>query len=85
MQGYLENESEAVEVLVYPAEELYTSLALQRGKMSDDAVVQKQIREIIAEVNKKLLPYQRITKTTFLKEPLEMTTTKKVKRYKKTK
>ncbi len=85
VQGYLENESEAVEVLVYPAEELYTSLALQRGKMSDDAVVQKQIREIIAEVNKKLLPYQRITKTTFLKEPLEMTTTKKVKRYKKTK
>jgi len=88
VQGCLENESdpnETVEVLVYPAEELYTTLGLERGKEDDDVVVQKQIKEIIAEVNKKLLPYQRITKTTFLSEPLEMTTTKKVKRHKKAK
>ena len=86
VQGYSENTgepNEAVEVLVYPASELYTNLGLQRGKQNDDETVQKQIHEIIAEVNKKLLPYQRITKTTFLAEPLEMTTTKKVKRHKR--
>ena len=84
VQGYLENEddlNESVEVLVYPAEELYSSLGLKRGKLEDDAIVEKQISEIITNVNKKLLPYQRITKTTFLTKMLEMTTTKKVKRH----
>ena len=69
-------------MLVYPSEELYKSFNLIRGKAEDDAKVEKEIETIISGVNKKLLPYQRITKTTFLKEPLEMTTTKKVKRYK---
>jgi long-chain acyl-CoA synthetase len=31
-------------------------------------------------VNQRLLPYQRIEKTTILEEPMEMTTTKKIKR-----
>ena len=69
-------------MLVYPSEELYKSLSLTRGRKEDDEKVQKEIEGIISNVNKKLLPYQKITKTTFLKEPLEMTTTKKVKRYK---
>ncbi len=86
VQGYLENKedlNEAVEVLVYPSDDLYRSLSLERGKKEDDDVVQKKINEIISTVNKKLLPYQKITKTTFLKTPLEMTTTKKVKRHSK--
>ena len=84
-QGYHANKNdldESVEVLVYPSEELYKSLSLTRGRKEDDEKVQKEIETIISNVNKKLLPYQKITKTTFLKEPLEMTTTKKVKRYK---
>lgn len=84
-QGYHANKNdldESVEVLVYPSEELYKSLSLTRGRKEDDEKVQKEIEGIISNVNKKLLPYQKITKTTFLKEPLEMTTTKKVKRYK---
>ena len=84
-QGYHANKNdldESVEVLVYPSEELYKSLSLTRGRKEDDVKVQKEIEGIISNVNKKLLPYQKITKTTFLKEPLEMTTTKKVKRYK---
>jgi long-chain acyl-CoA synthetase len=36
---------------------------------------------IVEQVNQKLLPYQKITRVTLLKEPLEMTTTKKVKRF----
>ena len=84
-RGYHINKNdldESVEVLVYPSEELYKSFNLTRGKAEDDAKVEKEVEAIISGVNKKLLPYQRITKTTFLKEPLEMTTTKKVKRYK---
>ncbi|MGP1438127.1 MAG: AMP-binding protein [Treponema sp.] len=84
-KGYHANKDdldESVEVLVYPSEELYKSLNLTRGKAEDDAIVQKEIANIISSVNKKLLSYQKITKTTFLKEPLEMTTTKKVKRHK---
>ena len=40
----------------------------------------KTLEQIIAEVNKKLQPYARISRTTILDAPLEMTTTKKVKR-----
>ena len=84
-RGYHVNKNdldESVEVLVYPSEDLYKSLNLKRGNADDDAKVEKEIANIISLVNKKLLPYQKITKTTFLKEPLEMTTTKKVKRHK---
>ena len=84
-RGYHVNKNdldESIEVLVYPSEELYKALHLKRGNADDDAKVEKEIANIISVVNKKLLPYQRITKMTFLKEPLEMTTTKKVKRHK---
>ena len=36
--------------------------------------------KIVEKINKKLQPYQRITKITILEKPLEMTTTMKVKR-----
>lgn len=72
--------AEEVEVLVYPAEELYNKLNLTRGNSEDDKIVFKKVNTIIDSVNKNLLPYQRITKVSFLDTPLEMTTTKKVKR-----
>ena len=73
--------SEEIEVLVYPADELYKTLNLDRGTPAGDSAVYKRIEAIVEIVNKELLPYQRITKTTLLHKPLEMTTTKKVKRY----
>ena len=76
--------SEEIEVLVYPADELYKTLNLDRGTPAGDSAVYKRIEAIVEIVNKELLPYQRITKTTILDKPLEMTTTKKVKRYNKT-
>ncbi len=84
--GYTPREgdpSEEVEVMVYPTDDIYKKFEVSRGSAEGDAIVQKEINEIIESVNKKLLPYQRITKTTYLEEPLEMTTTKKVKRFKK--
>ncbi|WP_029409861.1 AMP-binding protein [Treponema pedis] len=81
--GYIGTEGEEVEALVYPAEELYKKLNVTRGSKDGDSAVQAEIDKIIDGINKRLLPYQRITKTTYLTEPLEMTTTKKVKRFKK--
>ncbi|MGP1576112.1 MAG: AMP-binding protein [Treponema sp.] len=72
---------EEIEVFVYPADELYKTLGVQRGTPTGDAEAYKRIEDIISVVNAGLLPYQRITKTTFLEKPFEMTTTKKVKRH----
>ncbi len=73
--------AEEIEVAVYPADELYKTLNMERETTEGNAAAYKRIEEIVAEVNKKLLPYQRITKITLLDQPLEMTTTKKVKRH----
>ena len=75
--------SEEIEVQVYPADELYKTLNLERGTAAAQSAAYKKIAEIVETVNKELLPYQRITKITLLDTPLEMTTTKKVKRYNK--
>jgi long-chain acyl-CoA synthetase len=39
------------------------------------------MQEIVNKVNKDLLPYKRITRVTIADEPLEMTSTKKIKRH----
>ena len=83
IQGYLENKdtkSEGIEALVYPADSMLTRINVQRDdKAAQDKILQ-EITAIIDKVNKTLLPYQRISKITILEKPLEMTTTKKVKR-----
>ncbi|MDR2468279.1 MAG: AMP-binding protein [Spirochaetaceae bacterium] len=78
IRGYVHDKkmkTESIEALVFPSFEFFKNSGI---------TVQEQIRSrintIIAEVNKRLLPYQRIEKTTLLDEPLEMTTTKKIKR-----
>ena len=83
VQGYIMDEAtkaEGIEALIYPSDELLNRLQVQRGDMEATTVVQETMEEIVAEVNKKLQPYARISRTTILEEPLEMTTTKKVKR-----
>ncbi len=83
VKGYLKDEatkSEGIEALVYPADELLKRLDLMRGDSTEDDSVALAIGDVVDAVNKTLLPYQRITKVTILPEPLEMTTTRKVKR-----
>ena len=46
----------------------------------DENLIKERIDAIISEVNQRLLPYQRIERVTILGEPMEMTTTKKIKR-----
>ncbi len=87
VQGYIMDEatkSEGIEALIYPSDELFNRLQLLRGDLESADLVKETVDGLVAEVNRRLQPYSRISRTTILDEPLEMTTTKKVKRtYKK--
>ncbi|MFP4535949.1 MAG: AMP-dependent synthetase/ligase [Spirochaetaceae bacterium] len=83
VRGYEEDatsRAEKIEALVYPNEEFFKTAGEEGAPASKEAVTHR-VREIVSEVNQRLLPYQRISRTTFLEEPLEMTTTKKIKRH----
>ncbi|MFP3089431.1 AMP-binding protein [Treponema sp. TIM-1] len=69
--------TEGIEALVYPSPDFFNQ---QEGGTPSKEAVKARIEGIISEVNQRLLPYQRIEKTTILEEPMEMTTTKKIKR-----
>ncbi len=66
--------TEGIEAYIYPAEEY--------AKDKDPAEIEKRLQEIINEVNHTMLPYQRIARLKVLDEPLEMTTSRKIKRFK---
>lgn len=83
IQGYVENadtKSEAIEALIYPSDMLFTRLGIKRGDRGVEEKVRGVLSEIISRVNKNQPPYAKISKITILEKPLEMTTTKKVKR-----
>jgi long-chain acyl-CoA synthetase len=65
--------TEGIEALVFPSPDFF------KDPLPEEEI-KARIDRIIAEVNQRLLPYQRIERTTILKEPMEMTTTKKIKR-----
>ena len=68
--------TESIEALIYPNPEMKDS----SGGDSAKAELKTRLDRIIAEVNLRLLPYQKITRLVILDEPMEMTTTKKIKR-----
>jgi long-chain acyl-CoA synthetase len=72
--------SEGIEALIYPAEDLFKRLNVMRNTPESVDPVYSAISDLVAKVNKDAAPYARISKITILEEPLEMTTTKKVKR-----
>ena len=83
VQGYIMDEatkSEGIEALIYPAEDLFKRLNLMRGTPESVDAVYSAISDLVAKVNKDAASYAKISKITILEEPLEMTTTKKVKR-----
>ena len=87
VQGFIpegQDAGEEIEALVYPADAMITRLGVDRKNPADADKILKEVTSVVETVNKNLLTYQRIKKVTILAEPLEMTTTKKVKRiYKK--
>lgn len=77
IKGYTVNEAmktEAIEAYIYPSEDFSS------GK--DSAAVETRLQEVIDEVNHRLLLYKRIDRFKVLEEPMEMTSTKKIKRFK---
>ena len=83
VRGYYKDNdktSEEIEALIYPSDELYDRLGLKRNPDSVQNEITSDINKIVSKVNKTLPPYAVITKISILKEPLEMTTSQKVKR-----
>lgn len=87
VRGYIANKntkSEEIEAMIYPSDSLFEEMNFSRedsfGDEKKKAEVLNSISKIVEKINKKLQPYQRITKITILEKPLEMTTTMKVKR-----
>lgn len=87
VQGYIEDnesKSESIEALIYPSDEAFKKLGVERGASFAGYDIRHLIQADVDAVNHTLQPYARITKITILDKPLEMTTTLKVKRnYKK--
>jgi long-chain acyl-CoA synthetase len=79
IHGYVQDvkmKSEGIEALVYPNPEYKN----ERGETLSKDAMKGRIERIVAEVNQRLQPYQKIGKTEVLDTPMEMTTTKKIKR-----
>lgn len=73
-----------IEALIYPSDDLYKRLNVNRASDPENSAVVKEVQKIVNKVNSTLPPYAHISKITILKEALEMTTSLKVKRnYKK--
>jgi long-chain acyl-CoA synthetase len=79
IRGYLldaKMKTEGIEALIYPNPEFKN----EAGQKPSAEETKNRINAIIAEVNLRLLPYQKIGRTEILEKPMEMTTTKKIKR-----
>jgi long-chain acyl-CoA synthetase len=79
IRGYLQDtkmKSEGIEALVYPNQEFKN----EKGETPSKEAIKERIEQIISEVNQRLQPYQKISKVEILEHPMEMTTTKKIKR-----
>jgi len=72
---------EGIEVYLYPSKDWFDQDAAKTGKTWDAAAIEAHVRKVVDQVNSTMLPYSRINQVTILTEPLEMTTTKKVKRF----
>lgn len=82
VRGYIEKKeeiSEMIEALIYPEQEWLGKLASERAAAL--AAAEARMNAIVEEVNKKMPSYEKITRVVILRDPLEMTTTKKVKRF----
>jgi len=79
LRGYIQDtkmKSEGIEALVYPNPEYKN----EKGEAPSAEEVKTRIEKIISEVNQRLQPYQKISRTQILDKAMEMTTTKKIKR-----
>jgi len=79
VRGFILDEklkTEGIEALVYCSQEFKN----EKGEVPSKDDMKTRINTIISEVNQRLQPYQKINKVEILDQPMEMTTTKKIKR-----
>jgi len=82
VKGYVSDEkmkTEGIEAFVYPNYEAFSSKGQDSASNQE---IEARINAIIKEVNLELMSYKRIERVKVLNEPMEMTTTKKIKRFK---
>ena len=79
IRGYVKDEkmkTEGIEVVIYPNPELKNA----DDKTPNKEEIKARVEAIVSEVNQRLQSHQKINRTVIIDEPLEMTTTKKIKR-----
>lgn len=78
VRGYIANKetkSEGIEAVIFPNSEYFDSKGIyNREKIAEE------LKAVIQSHNRELLPYKRIQRLRVIDQPLEMTTTKKIKR-----
>jgi len=72
---------EAIEAIIYPRAEHFSPEEPEAWQGFDSEEVRASLQRIIDEVNGKLLPYQRINHFRVLGKPMEMSSTRKIKRF----
>jgi len=82
LSGDEKMKTEGIEAVIYPGEDTFTAMGKKRGKEYTVEEVKEKLQQIVNEVNHGLLPYKRISRLQVVNEPMEMTTTKKIKRHK---
>ncbi len=65
---------ECIEAVIYPSEDYCKEKNLSKEEIG------KEMNAIVSEVNRNLVGYKKIEKITIVDKPMEMTTTKKIKR-----
>jgi len=78
VRGYIQDQkmkTEGIEALVHPNPEYR-----EKGEALSAAAMKERILSIVKTVNERLQPWQKIERTEVLDKPMEMTTTKKIKR-----
>ena len=75
--GYMADDKmklEGVACLIYPSDAC-------RREFPDPGAMQIHMEQIVETVNRELLPYKRIRRVFVVDEPMEMTSTKKIRRF----
>jgi len=84
VRGYIADErqkAEAIEALIFPRAEHYSPHEPEAWQGFDSEEVRASLQRITDEVNGGLLPYQRINRFRVLDTPMEVSSTKKIKRF----
>ena len=85
IMGYLvdkKNKSEGIRAIIRPTEKFIEEMTGKHpDKIARARLIEEHMQGIVDKVNKEMLPYKRITRLTIADEPLEMTSTKKIKRH----